>query len=138
MKFSYKKIKTVNDAFKLRKVDIKKMPDVSMIPEHLQKHMIANYKILIVAQALNTQEDGTVWQPDWSNTNEWKYQPYFQVQTKKGNKVKTSGFGFSLTTCDSWSTFAITGSRLCFKTSEIAIYAGKQFKELYQETHLIR
>jgi len=80
-----------------------------------------NYeKIKVVAKAINN-----CWVPDWSNRDQYKYYPWFEVLS--------SGFGFS----DSYygCTFASTGvgSRLCFESSEKAKYAGTQFIDLYKQ-----
>lgn len=81
-------------------------------------------KLCIIRNALNMQEDGTTWNPDWSNNSQYKYYPYFEYK---------SGFGFSLTTCDYWCACTCAGSRLCFKSRELAEYAGKQFEAIYND-----
>ncbi len=89
----------------------------------IDRDMIASQafaKMSIIARALN---EG--WKPDWTNGNELKYYPYFEM-TK-------SGFGFSCTGYDFWDTRTTVGSRLCFKTSELAEYAGKQFETIYND-----
>lgn len=74
-------------------------------------------KLIIIARALN---EG--WQPDWSNSSQYKYVPYF---THKG------GFGLSYDDCGLWRALTHVGSRLCFKSGELAEYAGKQFVDIY-------
>lgn len=76
-------------------------------------------QLTIIAQALN---EG--WAPDWSDPNECKYYPYLKYK---------SGFGFSHSHCDDWFTTTGVGSRLCFKSSELAEYAGKQFESIYNQ-----
>ena len=65
------------------------------------------------------------WNPDWSNKNQYKYNPYF--------KVSPSGSGFSVSgyTCDYPSTYV--GSRLLTDSSEKALYLGTQFRGLYKQ-----
>ena len=75
-------------------------------------------KLKLIAKVLN---EG--WKPDWSNGNENKYYPYFRM----------SGFGFSATYCGWARTGTTGGSRLCFKTRELAEYAGKQFEMIYKD-----
>lgn len=75
-------------------------------------------KLKVIAAALN---EG--WKPDWSNSNQYKWYPYF----------KMSGFGFSAAYFDSGSSGTSVGSRLCFKSDELAEYAGKQFLSIYQD-----
>lgn len=65
------------------------------------------------------------WVPDWTNSNEYKYFPWFKMGS-------SSGVGFSFFVAVRWSAYSTVGSRLCFKTSEKAEHAGKQFIELYK------
>jgi hypothetical protein len=65
------------------------------------------------------------WLPDWTNSNEYKYFPWFTMGS-------SSGVGFSYDGCDGWDTDSTVGSRLCFETREKAIYAGQQFEDLYK------
>jgi hypothetical protein len=77
----------------------------------------AHLKIAIIAKALN---EG--WQPDWTNSIEYKYVPWFKHK---------SSFGLSYYDCAYWFTDAIVGSRLCFRTKELAEYAATQFTDIY-------
>lgn len=47
------------------------LPEVSMLPDDLQKSVIANYKLLIVYKAINNG-----WTPDWSDEDQYKYFPW--------------------------------------------------------------
>ena len=125
----YKKIKTFEDACKIRKIDPTALPEVSMLPVIHQKSIIAHYKLIIIAEAINNG-----WQPNWNNSNEWKYYPWFEV---KADKEHPAGFGFSLTYYVLWLTYTNVGSRLCFKTRDTAIFAGKQFAALYKDLMLL-
>ena len=121
----YTEIKTYEDACKAQEVDATALPDVSMLPAKHQKSIIAHYKLIIVVAAFNG-----CWTPDWSNTRQWKYEPWFRVVP---DSSKPSGFGLSSNDYDNWNANSIVGSRLCFETSEQAEYAGTQFKELYED-----
>jgi len=117
-------VKTFEDACKVLGISTD-TPDVSKMPKSHQKALIAHYKLIIIAEALN---EG--WKPDWSNWDEYKYYPWFEYD-KSG-----SGFGFNY----SYWTYTdsdFTGSRLCFKTKELSNYIGKQFLELYNEYFLM-
>ncbi len=116
------KVKSFEDACKLLKLNPKHIPVVDMLPELHQKAIVANYKLIIIIQALN---EG--WQPDWSNSNEYKYYPWFYM----------SSFGFSDSGYGRWHTAAIVGSRLCLKNETLARYTGKKFENLYKEYMLI-
>jgi hypothetical protein len=66
------------------------------------------------------------WLPDWTNSNEYKYFPWFVMGS-------SSGVGFSCDGCDSWHSGSTVGSRLCFKSSDLAKHAGKLFEqEIYK------
>ena len=70
------------------------------------------------------------WEPNWGDFSEYKYFPWFEFER---NSTADTGFGFSY--CD-WTdsrTYTLVGARLCFKTSELAKYAGTQFTDLYRD-----
>jgi hypothetical protein len=113
------KIKTFAGACKALGMDAKKLPDVSMLPDDQQDAIIAHYKLVIIAQALN---EG--WKPNWSDYNEYKYYPWFNMR---------SGSGFSYHGYVSWLAGTTVGSRLCFKSRELAEYAGEQFIDIYND-----
>lgn len=122
-------IKSFEDACAVLGIDPNHLPEVSMLPEKHQKSVTAFYKLTIIAEALNKD-----WQPNWTNWNENKYYAWFEV---KADKKRPSGFGFS-DTHYGWSypgTFV--GSRLCFKTKELALYAGGTFCDLYKDYLLV-
>lgn len=77
-------------------------------------------KLKMVAKAINQG-----WVPDWSNSSQRKWYPYFEVAP--------SGAGFS--DSDYLCTFAYAGvgSRLCFESEAKAIHAGKQFTSIYSQ-----
>jgi len=121
--FDYKKIKTFEDACKKVNADPKNLPDVSGILQEFAKPIIAAYKLMIIYKAINNG-----WKPDWSNWNQYKYYPWFEVLS--------SGFGFSDTTYNYANTYTSVGSRLCTDTSEKARYVAKQFESEYVEYFL--
>jgi hypothetical protein len=82
---------------------------------------IAYRQVKMIVEALN---EG--WTPDWSNSNQPKYYPWFVMSSP-------SGSGFSFYDYDCWNSFSNAGSRLCFKSKELAKYAGETFTEIYKE-----
>jgi hypothetical protein len=121
--FDYTTIKTFEDACKKVNTDPAKLPDVSGILEEFAKPIIAAYKLLIIYKAINNE-----WKPDWSNWDQYKYYPWFEVLS--------SGFGFSFSGFSYGSTYSSVGSRLCTDTWEKALYIAEQFKAEYQEYFL--
>jgi hypothetical protein len=114
----FTEIKTFEDA--CNKLNIQPvLPDVSMLDPKDQPAVIANYKLDKINQALN---DG--WEPNWDDRREWKYFPWF--------KQSSSGSGFSYYGYCYDCALSNVGSRRVFKSSEIAIYAGQQFTDLYK------
>ena len=87
----------------------------------LSDHEVA-YRILhLLAKSLN---EG--WTPDWSNSGQYKYVPWFDL---------SSGFRFDGDVY--WASRSAVGSRLCFKSSEMAEHAGKQFLDVYRKFMVI-
>ena len=120
-----KQIKTFEEACKALKIEAV-LPDVSMIPEKEQKAIIAHYKLTVIARALN---EG--WFPDWDNDDEYKYYPWFNMDDSG------APLGFSFNAYDYDYTGTSVGARLCYKSSELARYAGKTFEDLYREYMVI-
>ncbi len=118
--FDYTTIKTFEDACKKENIDPEKLPNVKDIPEEFGKPIIAVFKLFIIFKAINNG-----WKPDWSNSNEYKYYPWFYVLS--------SGFGFDVSTYDSTCTVTGVGSRLCCDSSEKAKYIATQFEEEYKD-----
>ena len=74
------KIKTFEDACKALNLDPEQvLPIVSGVPEKHQKAIVSHAKLVIIAEALN---EG--WQPDWNDSGEWKYYPWFRMSSGSG------------------------------------------------------
>ncbi|MFD2962794.1 MULTISPECIES: hypothetical protein [Olivibacter] len=81
---------------------------------------IAYKQIKLIVKSLN---EG--WEPNWSDGGQYKYYPWFEFDS--------SGPGFSYLAYDYDSTGSLLGSRLVYKSSELARYAGKQFESIYNK-----
>jgi hypothetical protein len=66
------------------------------------------------------------WVPDWTNSNEYKYYAYFTMGSP-------SGGGFSFHDYDFWYTYSVVGSRLCYKSADLAKHAGQLFESIYKD-----
>ena len=108
------RIKTFEDACAVAGVD----PD-SYFSVHDTEDETAFKKLKLIIKVIN--ED---WVPDWNNTDEQKWYPWFQV---------ASGFGFSGSNYDCTYSFTSVGSRLCFSSEEKSDYVAKQFIDLYKQ-----
>jgi hypothetical protein len=80
---------------------------------------VAYKKLKIVIKAINQG-----WVPDWTNSSQPKYWPWFNLSSG-------SGFSFSLSGYRYVGTFV--GSRLCFESEAKSNYAAKQFSDLYKQ-----
>lgn len=112
------RVKSFSDVLEVLGID---EDDFEISNDDLEEDEIAYRQIKLIVKALN---DG--WVPDWTNTNQYKYAPWF-------NMGSSSGVGFSCYGYVSWSAVSGVGSRLCFKSRELAEYAGKQFTEIYKK-----
>ena len=120
-------LKRFEDACKVERLDPKKvLPDFSGFPKKDRKSMAAHAKLVIIVRAANRiANGGKEWKPNFSDHSQYKYENWF-VQDNG-----SSGFRFGV--CGVWSTGSSVGSRLCFKSSDLAKYAGTQFIDLYSD-----
>lgn len=123
-------LKTFEDACKVENLDHKTIiPDFTAWSKKDEKAMTAHAKLVIIARAANRLANGgKEWKPDWTNYNQWKYYPWFDLSGG------SSGFRFNVFVY--WYSNSYVGSRLCFISSEVATYIGKQFIKLYKEYFL--
>jgi hypothetical protein len=114
--------------------------------------LVAFYKLRIITAALN---EG--WVPEFKD-GEWRYWPYYELYTEEeweelsdndkeggllvgGNASYGSGCGFACLYANSGPASAVAayfGSRLCYKSPELALYSGRQFFENWADYFLIR
>ena len=112
------RIKTYEDA--CRELDIPLMPERC---KGMTDDELAYYSLKVITKALNVG-----WEPDWTNQEQRKWYPWFEV-----TGTNPAGLSYSATNAAVSRTFAIIGSRLCFKTEALAKYAGTQFIKLYEK-----
>lgn len=105
--------------------------DFSNVPDDLREHFEAHYQIVVITEALN---EG--WKPNWGDSNEAKYFPYFWHEDTNGEESVSSGFVFDYTYFCYSLAAAGYGLRLCFKTRALAKYAGEQFIEIWNKVLL--
>jgi hypothetical protein len=88
---------------------------------------IAYVKLKMIAEVLN---EG--WTPDWSN-GEWdKWYPWFNMDDS------SSAGRFSFYGSDFQRSLSDVGSRLCFKSKDLATYAGTQFLDIYKDFFTVK
>jgi len=125
---NYKDIKKFEDACKVEGYDPKTViPDMSSYPEKLRKAAESQLKLFIVVAAVNkVANKGEEYLPDWSDTSEYKYEPWFNM----------SPSGFRYDGYDGWRSGSCVGSRLCLISPEVCEYIAEQFIDLYKEVYV--
>lgn len=118
------RVKSFEDACQVLGISTN-VPEVKGLPRKHQKAIIANYKLIVIAEALN---EG--WKPNWQDSDEYKYYPWFDMSNPAG-----VGYSHALNTAS--STSANIGSRLCLKNRELAIYFGQTFTDLFNDSLLL-
>jgi hypothetical protein len=117
------RIKSYHDACEYLDVDPDHLPFED--PDNKEEEAInAEWMMWRITQALNEN-----WKPNWDNSDEYKWYPYFDM--------RSAGVGFSNSDFVSWHAGTTVGSRLCFKSRELAEYAGAQFKDIYKKFMVI-
>lgn len=118
------RVKTYEDACKV--LGVEPINEQNAKAQGFRSDEIARRKLETIAAALN---EG--WKPDWNNTDQYKYYPYFYIQ--ENAKGAHAGLSCADTHYTASATYACLGSRLCFYASRLARYAGNQFTDLYEQ-----
>lgn len=119
------RVKSYEDACKV--LGVEPINEQNAKAQGFRPDEIARRKLETIAAALN---EG--WLPDWNNTDEYKYYPYFYIQ--ENAKCKGSaGLSCAISYNAASHSNADVGSRLCFYASRLAKYAGDHFADLYEQ-----
>lgn len=119
------RVKTYEDACKV--LGVEPINEQNAKAQGFRSDEIARRKLETIAAALN---EG--WKPDWNNTDQYKYYPYFYIQENAKGKG-SAGLSYAYTVNAATFTSAYIGSRLCFYALRLARYAGNQFTDLYEQ-----
>lgn len=119
------RVKTYEDACKV--LGVEPINEQNAKAQGFRSDEIARRKLETIAAALN---EG--WKPDWNNTDQYKYYPYFYIQENAKGKG-SAGLSCADAARTASCTNATIGSRLCFYASRLARYAGNQFTDLYEQ-----
>nr|UWI06293.1 MAG: hypothetical protein [Bacteriophage sp.] len=118
------RVKTYEDACKV--LGVEPINEQNAKAQGFRSDEIARRKLETIAAALN---EG--WKPDWNNTDQYKYYPYFYIQENANGA--SAGLSYANTHRTATYANAYLGSRLCFYASRLARYAGNQFTDLYEQ-----
>ena len=116
------KIKSFEDACKVKKYNPKTILPYPKPQNEDEEALNAVRMQWIICDALRGD-----WTPDFANEDQYKYYPWFRWNEAGG------GFGFGASGCGSTDACSGIGSRLCFPTSAMSDYFGKQFIELHRQ-----
>lgn len=119
------RVKTYEDACKV--LGVEPINEQNAKAQGFRSDEIARRKLETIAAALN---EG--WKPDWNNTDQYKYYPYFYIQENAKGKG-SAGLSFADASGAATGAHAGIGSRLCFYASRLARYASNQFTDLYEQ-----
>lgn len=115
------RVKSYEDACAIKGVAPLTIASFASFPKNQQEYLLAVHQDDVINEVLN---EG--WSPDWRNTSEYKYYPYFRW---------TGGSGFSYFVYYCADSSSSVGSRRTYKTSELATYSGKQFIDIHRILH---
>ena len=142
------KVKTWLDAVEMLGYNNKTVKDyLDIADKTCAKDIIALARLRVIAEALN---EG--WKPKFDD-DEFRYYPWFHIYTKEEyeeldedvkkefsvvgcsyNDTNTSGnLLFACADYASSNSFSFYGSRIAFKTRELAKYCGKQFIGIWKD-----
>jgi len=117
MKDVMERIKTFKDVLEDHNMTIEQFEKSC---EGLTTDEVGYRKLKLLYKSLNEE-----YIPDYTDGTS-KYQPLFKMGS-------SSGVGFAYHYYDDWLAISCSGSRLCLRSSKLAIYAGKQFLNEHRE-----
>lgn len=110
------RIKTIEDVLKDHGLTMEQVDaQFKGVPEHFKFQHLAE----LLCASLN---EG--WKPDWSDWNQHKYFPWFEMKGSSG--FRFGGHGL-------WLAASRVGSRLCLKSYDLVHHIGEHFTDLYEK-----
>ena len=115
------RVKSIDDAInELGETDVEVAELRKLENANITSHILYKQQAVVIAKALN---EG--WIADYTNSDQTKYEVRFYYDSSAG--------GFVYFVLDDWYSGTRVGSRLCFHSSELAKYFGKQFIEIHRK-----
>lgn len=122
------KIESFKKACELQGYDPNARPDVSMLPARYQKSTVATFELGVISEASRKKD------PDWNDSDEWKWVPVFDMEKDENNPTGFRFYGSGFAGAYSCSS---GGSRICFDTEEESDYHGRQHIGLFRDAMVI-
>jgi hypothetical protein len=120
-------VKDYEDACKIEGITPMTIEQFSFLPEKDREYHFYDHQYTVINRVLN---EG--WEPDYSDGTA-KYYPYLEW-----DEEAAGGPGFAYYLCVNVYSHSFAGARRTYRTSELAIYAGKQFIQILNKIHSIR
>lgn len=127
--FDYKTLSSIEDCYRATGRTPGAKPIVDHLPEVDRVHTTNRYDRLVITEAINLNEDGTVWLPDYTDGIA-KIDPWFEI---KATKEKPHGIGFSDSGYVDWLSHSDAGARLCFRDTPRWRFAINTFPDVFKE-----
>lgn len=118
-KNDYKAIKSFEDA--MAATGRPNVPDLSGFPDDMREYFEAQYKAIVINEAVNKGEKKLT----WTNGDQPKYFPWFYC------RPGSSGFAFHDTLWNYSTANAGIASRLCLADDKRARYVGENFTDIH-------
>ena len=116
-------IRVIDDAVKeLGDDDVEVIQYLKLEAAGINGHILHTQMMCVITKALN---EG--WVPDWHNGNWDKWFNWFNMSSSSSGR-----FSFVYSD-DRLRSISDCGSRLCFKSKDLAQYAAKQFIDIYEK-----
>lgn len=129
----YTEILSYEKACEVNKQDPNQKPIIDHLDKEEAADVINNFELKRIVRAVNKNEDGTDWKPNYRDGSD-KYTMYFGVKTTED---KPSGVGFSHSDYAHWYTCTICGSRLEFRDYDRMKHVQNNFQPLLEKVYLI-
>lgn len=116
---NYKEIKSYQDACKALNIEPLSDEVFNAFPKAERENVKAYHQLTVITRAIN---EG--WEPDFSNHEQRKYEPYMYINS--------AGLAYAYTLGAPSYTSTNIGSRLCFPDYERATFAVRTFYDIYK------
>jgi hypothetical protein len=121
-------VKSYEDACEIEGIFPLNIDAFSFLPEQDREYHFYDHQMTVINRVLN---EG--WEPDYSNSKQYKYYPYFVW-----DENRAGGPGFSYFAYYFGRSASRVGARRVYKNEKLAIYSGKQFLEIHNKIHSLK